>query len=67
MFTDPRTHARTDAGSTGNYKLTLCALGSGELKMSYVLIEMLLVLFKIAAKIHFIYHIQVQTSGLHLS
>ena len=34
-----------------------------------VLIEMLLLLglFKIIAHIHFIYHIQVQTSGLQLS
>ena len=32
-----------------------------------VLTEMLLELFKIIAQIHFIYHIQVQTSGLQLS
>ena len=37
------------------------------LEKRYVLIEMLLVLFKIAAHIHFIYHIQVETSGIQLS
>ena len=37
------------------------------LEKRYVLIEMLIVLFIIAAQIHFIYNIQVQTSGFQLS
>ena len=37
------------------------------LEKHYVLIEMLLVLSKIAAQIHFIYHVQAQTIGLQLS
>ena len=37
------------------------------LEKRYVLIEMLLLLFKNAAHIHFKNHIQVQTSGLQLS
>ena len=37
------------------------------LEKRYVLIEMPLVLFKIATQIHFIYHVQAQTIGLQLS
>ena len=37
------------------------------LEKCYVLIEMLLVLFKIATQIHFTYHVQAQTIDLQLS
>ena len=37
------------------------------LEKRYVLIELPLVLFKIATQIHFIYHVQAQTIGLQLS